>query len=97
MYIVYRQKGVGCRYQGPELFQQRCYGSLHAVQRLELMYKLEEHTGCVNNLNFNKSGTLLSSASDDRRVALWDWAYGKCLLTYDSGHSSNVFQVCLIV
>lgn len=90
--VVNRQKGVGCRYQGSELFQQRCYGSLHAVQRLELMYKLEEHKGCVNNLNFNQSGTLLSSASDDRQVALWDWACGKCLLTYDSGHTSNVFQ-----
>jgi len=29
------------------LFQRRFYGSLHAVERLELMYKLEYHGVCV--------------------------------------------------
>ncbi|XP_075224275.1 DDB1- and CUL4-associated factor 8-like [Lycorma delicatula] len=90
--VINRQLGVGSKYVGSELFQQRCYGSLHAVQRLELMYKLEAHRGCVNALNFNQSGSLLATASDDRKVALWDWALGKCVFTYDSGHSSNVFQ-----
>lgn len=90
--VINRQKGVGGRYQGAELFQQRCYGSLHAVQRLELMYKLEAHRGCVNTLHFNSSGSLLASGSDDLSIVVWDWAVGKFLVSYDSGHRSNVFQ-----
>ncbi|KAK9508138.1 hypothetical protein O3M35_007866 [Rhynocoris fuscipes] len=76
----------------PENFTRKFYGSLHAVQRLELMYKLEEHTGCVNAINFNRSGTRLVSASDDRRAVIWDWATGKCLQAFNTGHESNVFQ-----
>ncbi|XP_069687028.1 DDB1- and CUL4-associated factor 8-like isoform X2 [Periplaneta americana] len=90
--VVNRQKGVSGRRQGAELFQQRCYGSLHSVQRLELMYKLEAHHGCVNALHFNNSGTLLASGSDDLSIVVWDWALGKFLVSYDSGHRSNVFQ-----
>ncbi|KAJ9586608.1 hypothetical protein L9F63_019801, partial [Diploptera punctata] len=90
--VVNRQKGVSGRCQGAELFQQRCYGSLHSVQRLELMYKLEAHRGCVNALHFNNSGTLLASGSDDLSIVVWDWAIGKFLVSYDSGHRSNVFQ-----
>lgn len=85
--------GCGGRWQGPERFQHRYYGSLHAVQRLELMYKLEKHRGCVNSLNFNRSGELLLSASDDKKVVLWDWAADRSILSFDSGHTSNVFQV----
>nr|CAD7573422.1 unnamed protein product [Timema californicum] len=88
----YRQTGVRGRCQGAELFQQRCYGSLHSVQRLELMYKLEEHSGCVNALHFNSSGRLLASGSDDLKIIVWDWAIGKYCMSYESGHRSNVFQ-----
>ncbi|KAJ8668846.1 hypothetical protein QAD02_000105 [Eretmocerus hayati] len=70
----------------------RFYGSLHAVQRLELMYKLDIHDGCVNALGFNQSGKLLASASDDLCVAIWDWAIGKKRALLQSGHRSNVFQ-----
>lgn len=51
--VINRQIGCNSNYKSSELFQRRCYGSLHAVQRLELMYKLEEHKGCVNSLNFH--------------------------------------------
>ncbi|XP_058802329.1 DDB1- and CUL4-associated factor 8-like isoform X2 [Phymastichus coffea] len=71
---------------------QRFYGSLHVVQRLELMYKLEEHVGCVNALGFNQQGNLLASASDDLLVTIWDWAIGKKRVVLPSGHRSNVFQ-----
>uniref|UniRef100_A0A8D8R600 DDB1- and CUL4-associated factor 8 n=1 Tax=Cacopsylla melanoneura TaxID=428564 RepID=A0A8D8R600_9HEMI len=90
--IVQRQYGHRTKYQSPSLFQQRYYGSLHAVQRFELMYKLEKHHGCVNALDFHPSGHLLASASDDRKVVIWDWATGQPLYSYSSGHSSNVFQ-----
>lgn len=38
------------------IFEQRFYGSLHAVERLELMYKLNKHRGCVNSINFHPEG-----------------------------------------
>ncbi|XP_049789049.1 DDB1- and CUL4-associated factor 8-like [Schistocerca nitens] len=91
--VVERQRGFPGRCQGPSLFHQRCYGSLHAVQRLELMYKLDAHQGCVNALHFNAAGNKLASGSDDLGVVIWDWAVGKTLVSYDSGHKSNVFQV----
>ena len=74
------------------LFQYRYYGSLHVVEHFELMYKLEEHQGCVNTLNFNQKGNLLASSSDDISVVIWDWAIGKKNHSFDSGHRSNVFQ-----
>ncbi|KAK6640365.1 hypothetical protein RUM44_012058 [Polyplax serrata] len=90
--IINRQVGFSNKKQGSELFQHRMYGSLHSVQRLELMYKLKYHSGCVNSLNFNQTGTLLASGSDDLHICLWDWPLGKPLISFDSGHKSNVFQ-----
>lgn len=71
----------------------RFHGSLHAVERLELMYKMETHTGCVNALNFNTNGTRLASGSDDLDIVIWDWAIGEPVLKFQSGHMGNVFQV----
>ncbi|CAH1173594.1 unnamed protein product [Phaedon cochleariae] len=90
--IVNRQIGFSSKLKSNDLFQRRCYGSLHCVQRLELMYKLEEHEGCVNSLDFHPNGDLLASGSDDCKVVVWDWKIGKCLLKYDSKHRVNVFQ-----
>ncbi|XP_050513736.1 DDB1- and CUL4-associated factor 8 [Diabrotica virgifera virgifera] len=87
-----RQLGANSKMQSSDLFQKRCYGSLHSVQRLELMYKLEGHDGCVNSLNFHPNGQLLASGSDDLQVVLWDWKLGKSMLKYDSKHKGNVFQ-----
>lgn len=75
-----------------EWFNRKVCGSLHMVQRLELMYKLENHAGCVNCLNFNSSGTRLASGSDDTNVTLWDWSTGQSILTFDTRHRLNVFQ-----
>ncbi|KZC09761.1 DDB1- and CUL4-associated factor 8 [Dufourea novaeangliae] len=74
------------------IFHRRYYGSLHVVQRFDLMYKLEGHWGCVNSLNFNQRGNLLASCSDDLAVVIWDWAAGKKRHIFNSGHTSNVFQ-----
>ncbi len=87
-----REYGLRAR-EAPSLFRYRTMGSLHMAQRLELMYKLENHTGCVNCLNFNASGTRLASGSDDTNVTIWDWATGEAVLTFDTRHRSNVFQV----
>ncbi|KAL0201141.1 hypothetical protein M9458_004328, partial [Cirrhinus mrigala] len=73
-------------------FVRRVCGARGLVQRLELQGRLERHTGCVNTLHFNPSGTRLASGSDDLRVVIWDWARRKAELEFDSGHKSNVFQ-----
>ncbi|KAJ8452956.1 hypothetical protein Cgig2_014719 [Carnegiea gigantea] len=62
------------------------------VLRLEILRKLEKHRGCVNTVSFNGSGDILVSGSDDRRVILWDWEFGRVKLSFHSGHSNNVFQ-----
>lgn len=87
-----RQLGYSSKLQSQELFQRHCYGSLHCVKRLELMYKLEEHVGCVNSLNFHPNGDLLASGSDDLTVVIWDWKIGKSLLKYKTKHKANIFQ-----
>lgn len=74
-------------------FVRRVCGARGLVQRLELQGRLERHTGCVNTLHFNPSGTRLASGSDDLRVVIWDWAVRRAVLEFDSGHKSNVFQV----
>ncbi len=74
-------------------FVRRVCGARGLVQRLELQGRLERHTGCVNTLHFNPSGTRLASGSDDLRVVIWDWARRTAELEFDSGHKSNVFQV----
>lgn len=91
---ISRQYGLSCNYS-PDLFRFQCYGSLHMVQRLELMYKMKKHDGCVNGLNFNTSGTKLVTGSDDLLIVLWDWTTSTPILDYPSGHTSNVFQVSI--
>lgn len=63
---------------------------------MKLLHKLEKHHGCVNCLNFNRTGNLLVSGSDDLRVIVWDWAKRKPIRTLHSGHTSNVFQTKFI-
>lgn len=97
--VYYRQNGLNGSdprkfpyNMGPTAFEYRARGSLHVVERLELMYKLEEHRGCVNSLNFNKAGNLLVSGSDDLKIVLWKWASDELQLSFESGHLSNIFQ-----
>ena len=94
--VANRQYGVSNNFSN-DWFRLRAYGSLHMVERLELMYKMKRHEGCVNTLHFNSTGTRLVSGSDDLSIVIWDWAYGAPVLNYDSGHRSNVFQVSLLV
>ncbi|XP_030750750.1 DDB1- and CUL4-associated factor 8-like isoform X2 [Sitophilus oryzae] len=90
--IINRQIGYGARKANPSLFQQRCYGSLRNVQKLELMYKLEKHDGCVNSLNFSPDGKFLVSGSDDLKVVIWDWRICKSLMKIETKHRRNIFQ-----
>lgn len=91
-------KGLQSRELGlsmPYLFTRNVTGSLNMVQKFKLERKLEYHAGCVNTLNFNERGDVLASGSDDLNVVLWDWARGMKKFHYESGHTGNVFQVCI--
>uniref|UniRef100_A0A1L8DNN1 Putative wd40 domain protein n=1 Tax=Nyssomyia neivai TaxID=330878 RepID=A0A1L8DNN1_9DIPT len=98
--LLYRQLGLTGRGRqtlsgrSTQMFERRFGGSRHAVERLELMLKLSEHEGCVNCLNFNRAGNLIVSGSDDLKIIMWKWAsQDDSTFSFDSGHTSNVFQV----
>ncbi|XP_058057881.1 DDB1- and CUL4-associated factor 8 [Anopheles bellator] len=78
------------------MFTKRAYGSLDLVQRLQLSHYLRGHEGCVNSLNFNATGTMLASGSDDLQINLWSWHTNKLLKSITTGHQLNVFQTKFI-
>ena len=55
--------------------------------------ELKGHGGCVNRLAWNKTGSLLASGSDDRRVRIWDRNTLKTRTELVTGHQANVFGV----
>lgn len=73
--------------------KRKLYGLPSMVERLTLESRLKEHQGCVNCINFSWAGNLLASGSDDLQVVLWDWASGRVVKKFDTGHVANVFQV----
>lgn len=97
-YLLDRQCGIPLRgmpqanRRTAAMFTNRISGSLFAVERLELAQKLERHTGCVNSLNFNRSGDLLVSGSDDLKVIVWNWATNTPIHQVHTQHKENVFQ-----
>jgi WD repeat-containing protein 42A len=62
------------------------------VRRLERLTSYKQHSGCVNSLNFNESGMLLASGSDDLNIMIYDWIKSRPIVTFKSGHRLNVFQ-----
>ncbi|XP_047327298.1 protein ALTERED SEED GERMINATION 2 [Impatiens glandulifera] len=61
------------------------------VRRLSLEKELEGHTGCVNAISWNSSGSLLVSGSDDARINVWSYSAHKLLSSIETGHSTNIF------
>lgn len=96
--LFYREhglSGMGRRSKfgrDPQMFKKRVCGSLNVVERLELMYKMEKHDGCVNSLNFSHDGRMLASGSDDLDVIIWKWRTNTVATSFSSGHANNVFQ-----
>ena len=96
--LQYGIRSLNSRWAGcvrPKLFHDNTASARLFVARLNKFEELKFHNGCVNALNFNQSGELIASGSDDLQIAVWDWARGSKTpyLTYDSGHTGNVFQV----
>lgn len=63
------------------------------IDRLELETKLTGHDGCVNCLEFNSSGSILASASDDLCVYLWNVYQKKPIVSFHTPHRGNIFSV----
>lgn len=100
--IMYRQNGfsIGKKKRHtvdtPYNFQAGVRGSLHAVERLEQMSKLSGHFGCINCINFNQSGTLLASGSDDLTIKIWNWSRKKVVTNIKTSSTGNIFQAKFI-
>jgi len=66
--------------------------SKNLVQRL-LKYKvLDGHTGCVNTVAWNDSGSLLLTGSDDYLLNIYDGYSARLIHSIKSGHRANVFS-----
>lgn len=76
----------------PRIFPRRIAANEALVKSIDLYTKLVGHEGCVNTVEFNSTGDILVSGSDDRQIMLWDWATKKLKFSYSSGHLDNVFQ-----
>ncbi|GFR72219.1 WD and tetratricopeptide repeats protein 1 [Elysia marginata] len=74
-------------------FQRREQVTEALVKRLGLEKELEGHGGCVNCLEWNSSGSLLASGSDDLHVMLWNPLKHKTIARIRTGHQGNIFSV----
>lgn len=54
-----RELGYRSRYNGTSAFTQKFCGSINFTKKLERYATLKGHSGCVNALHFNESGTSL--------------------------------------
>ncbi|KAK3922885.1 WD and tetratricopeptide repeats protein 1 [Frankliniella fusca] len=73
--------------------QSRLHVTEELIHRLGLEKELEGHTGCVNCLEWNSTGELLASASDDFHIIVWDPFRHKALHTLSTNHHGNIFSV----
>lgn len=87
-----REFGYRSRYNGTSAFTQKFCGSINFTKKLQRYATLKGHSGCVNALHFNESGTLLASGSDDLDIHIWNWRESKSSYSFTTGHRSNVFQ-----
>lgn len=79
-------------------------GKKDDVNRTPVLQRLTGHEGVIFSMNFNNSGTILSSVSDDRSIRLWKVTN---LLTFESngcvepllvvyGHTARVWDAKLL-
>ncbi|XP_041352477.1 WD and tetratricopeptide repeats protein 1-like isoform X2 [Gigantopelta aegis] len=74
-------------------FQRVLHVTPDLINRLGLEKELEGHQGCVNCLEWNSTGTLLASGSDDVQVYIWDPFLYKTRAIVRTGHQGNIFTV----
>ncbi|KAI4489570.1 hypothetical protein M0802_011007 [Mischocyttarus mexicanus] len=62
------------------------------VLRLGLEKELNGHSGCVNCLEWDETGKILASASDDTNIILWDPFRYEKKVVIQTGHRGNIFS-----
>lgn len=67
-----------------------------AASRLALEATLVGHTGCVNCLDYNQTGNLLISGSDDKSIIVWETFKNNKRAQIHTSHSGNIFSVKFI-
>ncbi|XP_017881841.1 WD and tetratricopeptide repeats protein 1-like isoform X2 [Ceratina calcarata] len=72
---------------------QKLHVTENLISRLGLEKELNGHTGCVNCLEWNESGQILASASDDMNIILWDPFRYEKKLVLRTRHHGNIFSV----
>ncbi|XP_034181101.2 WD and tetratricopeptide repeats 1 [Osmia lignaria lignaria] len=72
---------------------QKLHVTENLISRLGLEKELVGHTGCVNCLEWNESGQILASASDDMNIILWDPFRYEKKLVLRTRHQGNIFSV----
>lgn len=55
------------------MFEQKFYGSLHVVYRMQKMHNLNQHKGCVNSINFHPKGKLVTSVTTYNKLVNFDY------------------------
>ncbi|KAG5187908.1 WD40-repeat-containing domain protein [Tribonema minus] len=63
------------------------------IHKLSQAAQLEGHTGCVNRIAWNDSGTLLVSGSDDMHIGVWEYPSGRRRELFHTQHTANIFGV----
>lgn len=65
---IIRQRSISNNYG----ISKKLQTSYDTMERLQLENCFDEHNGCVNCLEWNKSGKLLASGSDDHSIIIYD-------------------------
>ncbi|XP_034489626.1 DDB1- and CUL4-associated factor 6-like [Drosophila innubila] len=72
--------------------QASCKNSLDFVQRMNLLSTLNVHNGCVNTVNWNASGTLIVSGSDDNHLVITEAKSGRVAAKTKTLHKRHIFS-----
>ena len=71
------------------------------VRRLKLVRQLSSHSGCVNTIQFDTTGNLLLSGSDDKMLKIFDPkrkrdSNSALIWSFQTQHFSNIFSACFL-
>ena len=65
------------------------------TRRLKLVKQLSSHNGCVNTIQFDTTGNLLLSGSDDKTLKIFDPKRKRetaLIWSFQTQHFSNIFS-----
>jgi len=62
------------------------------LQHMCLFKKIPAHTGCVNTIQWNSTGDLILSGSDDKKLAVSSYIDGKVNEQIRTQHKANIFS-----